>query len=139
MKRYPGDEELELWIHSLEQEELYAPRHLKAEIMEKVLQEKQCNPQISFLSYTAKMVAGMAAAILLTFVIPVNDGTDISRAQVRMERIKEETKEREEKLKENLIPREGLDEKIAGHMDRTRSRMNDAAKRMFGEMKKILE
>ena len=135
MNKYPSDEELELWIHNLEQEELYAPRHLKEEIMHKALQSKKNSPPVSFLSYTVKMVAGMAAAVVLTFVIPVNDGTDISMAQIRMERIQEENERREEKLQESLVHKERLDKKIAGHMNRTRKQMDDAAEQVFNKMK----
>ena len=36
MMGYPSDQELEKWILELEQEELYAPKHLKEEILKEV-------------------------------------------------------------------------------------------------------
>lgn len=36
MKNYPTDEELNAFLEKLEQQELYAPEHLKEEIMKKV-------------------------------------------------------------------------------------------------------
>lgn len=76
MNRYPTDEELNRFIEELEKEELYAPKHLKEEIL---LKAKETAPS-SFLMYTLKMAAGMAAAVFLVFMIPVNDGSNISRA-----------------------------------------------------------
>ena len=33
MKEYPSDEELRLFIEELEQQELYAPKHMKEQIL----------------------------------------------------------------------------------------------------------
>ncbi|MBR5799880.1 MAG: hypothetical protein IKY23_07435 [Lachnospiraceae bacterium] len=122
MMKYPSDQELENWILELEQEELYAPRHLKEEILKKAtqpaelrqmagtaedvkkMQLAECSgrspehPQSSFFAYTLKIVAGMAAAILLTFVLPANNGMDISRAKERMERMEVMADKRQEQL-----------------------------------------
>lgn len=86
MNKYPTDEELNDFIARLEQESLYAPIHLKEEILLKaeeitgVKRQQKYDKPTSFFSYTLKMVAGMAAALFLTFAIPVSDGTDLSRA-----------------------------------------------------------
>lgn len=120
MNRYPTDEELELLIQSLEQEELYAPRHLKEEILQKTLQTQRSKPSVSFLTYTLKMVAGMAAAVLLTFAIPISDGSDLSRAQVRMEQMQEDKEAWEERLNRDLQKKESLDEKITRHVAQKR-------------------
>ena len=40
MSRYPSDEELYRFIEELEKEELYAPGHLKEEILLKVNEEE---------------------------------------------------------------------------------------------------
>lgn len=79
MNRYPTDEELNRFIEKLEKEELYAPKHLKEEILLRAKETKKTGPS-SFLMYTLKMAAGMAAAVFLVFMIPVNDGSNISRA-----------------------------------------------------------
>lgn len=74
MKTYPTDEELQKLIEELEQQQLYAPRHLKDEILLKVKDNADVrngsNHQVSFFVYTCKMVAGMAAALFLIFTIP---------------------------------------------------------------------
>ena len=141
MNRYPTDEELARLIESLEKEELYAPRHLKEEILLKAerLEEKEASNKkadarvaktetqvkkadaqvakqspsqgekakpVSFLSYTIKMVAGMAAAILLTFAIPLSNGSDLSYAKGPVERLEEETKARAKEQEEMLKERE---------------------------------
>ncbi len=136
MNRYPSDEELDLWIHNLEQEELYAPRHLKEEIMHKAFGSNQSSLPVSFLSYSAKMIAGMAAAVVLTFMIPASDGTDISRAQIRMERLQQENERREEKLAESLLQEECLNEKIPGQKGKRHDRknINDAAEQLHDKI-----
>ena len=120
--KYPSDQELQNWILELEQEELYAPRHLKEEILKKATQPAELkqmagtaedvkkmqlpegggrnpeHPQSSFFAYTLKIVAGMAAAILLTFVLPANNGMDISRAKERMERMEIMADKKQEQL-----------------------------------------
>lgn len=119
---YPSDQELEKWILELEQEELYAPKHLKEEILKMTRElattsefaknaelenaknleahmiSKKKSPQVTFFAYTVKVVAGMAAAILLTFVLPTGNGLEISRAEERMERMEEKADKRQEQL-----------------------------------------
>ncbi len=70
MSRYPSDEELYRFIEELEKEELYAPRHLKEEILLKVDGEEKAEKSKNrkgqptpFPVYTIKMAAGIAAAI----------------------------------------------------------------------------
>lgn len=89
MKNYPTDEELNAFLEKLEQQELYAPEHLKEEIMKKVFpselprtEEKRTVP---FAVYVLKMAAGMAAALTLLIVNPFRDGSDISRAGLLQE------------------------------------------------------
>ncbi|MBD5456317.1 MAG: hypothetical protein HDR23_07570 [Lachnospiraceae bacterium] len=103
MNKYPTDEELNSLIEELEQQELYAPAHLKEEILlaarTQVRQEEagsKSSQPVSFLMYTLKMVVGMAAAVLLVFLIPSGNGSNISRAQVQEKKwsISEETRER---------------------------------------------
>ena len=61
MKNYPTDEELNAFLEKLEQQELYAPEHLKEEIMKKVFpselprtEEKRTVP---FAIYVLKMAS----------------------------------------------------------------------------------
>ena len=84
MNKYPTDEELELFIRQMEQQELYAPRHLKEQILSKAFpkQTVEALPKsgsgqgsVRLLSYRLKIIAGMAAAIFMLLVIP-SLGTD---------------------------------------------------------------
>lgn len=86
MKGYPTDEELNFLIEQLEEQELYAPRHLKEEIMNRAFpkQTEQAQPKnksgvsrpIAQFTYRLKIVAGMAAALIMLMLIPLQPGTD---------------------------------------------------------------
>ncbi|MGN0377398.1 MAG: hypothetical protein ACI4ED_07160 [Suilimivivens sp.] len=126
MNRYPTDEALNRMIEELEKEELYAPGYLKDEILLKVKEtektvSKRSQP-VSFLMYTLKMAAGMAAAVLLVFMIPAGNGSDLSRAEAPGSRWN--TLE-EKRLKE--ADRVSLDEKITVRMEQKR----EEADKMF--------
>lgn len=89
MQGYPTDEELNSFIEEIEREEMYVPKHLKEEILLKAqkqtaMEKSEHNraQSSSFLLYTLKMAAGMAAAVLLVFMIPAGDGSNISLAKV---------------------------------------------------------
>ncbi|NBJ94918.1 hypothetical protein [Parablautia muri] len=79
MKEYPTDEELELLISQLEKQELYAPRHLKEEILKQAFPEQtvEALPKsgggeraVQLFTYRLKIIAGMAAAIFMLAVLP---------------------------------------------------------------------
>ncbi len=79
MNKYPTDEELELFIRQMEQQELYAPRHLKDQILSQAFpkQTVEVLPKsgigqgsVRLLSYRLKIIAGMAAAIFMLLVLP---------------------------------------------------------------------
>lgn len=86
MNRYPSDEELERFIAQMEKEELYAPAHLKEEILSKSGAAKQKNKgsaaysvrntqvvKIQMFTYSLKIATGMAAAIAMLMLIPQSD------------------------------------------------------------------
>lgn len=82
MREYPTDEELQSFIEDLEKQELYAPRHLKPQILEQAFPEKGDNKpsdngrkssQTSVLVYRLKIMAGMAAALLMLAILPTLD------------------------------------------------------------------
>lgn len=88
MNGYLTDEELNSLMEELEKQELYAPAHLKREILEKVKKEsrqadagRKSGQPISLAVYTLKIAIGMAAAIMLVFFLPVRNGSNISRAE----------------------------------------------------------
>lgn len=225
MNRYPTDEELARLIESLEKEELYAPRHLKEEILLKAehLEEKEASNKkadariakvdvhaekadahvekadarvakagvrvakadvrvaktdvrmekadarvaktetqvkkadaqvakqspsqgekakpVSFLSYTIKMVAGMAAAILLTFAIPLSNGSDLSYAKGPVERLEEETKARAKEQEEMLKEREKKaerDKKITGYVEQKKKNVSQGTEELFQKINCLL-
>lgn len=86
MKGYPTDEELNFLIERLEEQELYAPAHLKEEIMNRAFpkQTEQAQPKyksakskpITLFTYRLKIVAGMAAALIMLALIPLQAEAD---------------------------------------------------------------
>lgn len=96
MKGYPTDEELNLLIEQLEEQELYAPRHLKEEIMNKAFpkQTERAKPKhksgisepITLFTYRLKIVAGMAAALIMLMLIPIQSGTDAADDAARQQK-----------------------------------------------------
>lgn len=80
MKEYPTDEELELFIEQLEQQELYAPRHMKEQILSRAFPEQTAEAlpksgggksTVQLFSYRLKIIAGMAAALLMLVLLPI--------------------------------------------------------------------
>lgn len=80
MKEYLTDEELELFIEELEQQKLYAPKHMKEQILNQAFpkQTVEVLPKsggrerpASFLAYRIKIIAGMAAAIVMLMLLPI--------------------------------------------------------------------
>lgn len=79
MKEYPTEEELALFISQLEQQELYAPRHLKEEIIKQAFPEQtvEAAPKsgggeraVQLFVYRLKIIAGMAAALFMLAMLP---------------------------------------------------------------------
>lgn len=82
MKEYLTDAELELLIEQMERQELYAPRHMKEQIMNRAFpkQTVEVLPKsggrerpASLLAYRIKIIAGMAAAIVMLMILPVQE------------------------------------------------------------------
>ena len=80
MNKYPTDEELDLFISQMEEGELYAPRHMKEQILNQAFPrdavvEQPCSGSggkaVQLLAYRLKIIAGMAAALLLLMVLPM--------------------------------------------------------------------
>lgn len=78
MNKYPTDEELELFIQELEQQELYAPKHIKEQILSQAFQKQAEEARqksggggtVQLMAYRLKIVAGMAAALLMLILLP---------------------------------------------------------------------
>lgn len=82
MREYPTDEELELFIKQMEQQELYAPKHIKEQVLSQAFpkQTAEAGPfsgrgraPVRLLAYRLKIIAGMAAAIFMLIMIPSLD------------------------------------------------------------------
>ena len=80
MKEYLTDEELNLLIEELEQQTLYAPRHMKEQILSQAFPKQTVEvlpksgggrKQASLLAYRIKIIAGMAAAIIMLMILPM--------------------------------------------------------------------
>lgn len=79
MNKYPTDEELALLIQELEQQELYAPKHMKEQILSRAFQKQTEDIRqksggaagtAQLLAYRLKIVAGMAAALFMLILLP---------------------------------------------------------------------
>lgn len=105
MREYLSDEELICLIEELEEQELYAPKHLKEEILNKAFpkQTEQAQPEsksvrqkpVSMFAYRFKIIAGMAAALIMLILIPMGAGNgremeDMARRQKKMEDMEQE-------------------------------------------------
>lgn len=140
MHRYPTDEELNSLIEELEQQKLYAPRHLKGEILLKARKqalvkeaEKDRMLKSSFLLYTFKMAAGMAAAVLLVFMIPISDGSGISRAEVPEIEWDASEEERLEKDRDRV----SLSERISSYMNEKREERAQTTDRIYEKFNEL--
>ncbi len=81
MREYPTEEELNLFIEQMEAQQLYAPRHLKEDIMNKAFPKQAAGGQpqskssgkrsVQVFTYRLKIIAGMAAALFVLILIPL--------------------------------------------------------------------
>ncbi len=80
MNGYPTDEELELLISQLENKELYAPRHMKEQILNQAFPKQTAEifpgagsrgRTVQTFTYRLKIIAGMAAALIMLLLLPV--------------------------------------------------------------------
>ncbi len=94
MNNYPTDEELEFFIRQMEEQELYAPKHMKEQILNRAFPNpiKEALPDsggggktVQFLAYRLKIIAGMAAAVLMLVILPMQgrDWQDQDKTQER--------------------------------------------------------
>lgn len=122
MNGYPTDEELSKLIEEVEKQPLYAPAHLQEMVLCKLNKEEQYqkeqSAQLAFFLYSFKMAVGMAAAIVLLFAIPANNGSNRSyAAALRQERetVSEKLDAHFESGKEKLM---GISENVNEWIDK---------------------
>lgn len=134
MKDYMTDEELELFIGQMEQQELYAPRHMKEQILNQAFPKQTVEvlpksggggKQASLLAYRIKIIAGMAAAIVMLMILPMQ--SEISGQEREMERrlrtesMREQEDDGKERIDFNTVFNEGtwkVNRKINSWFDR---------------------
>lgn len=135
MNGYLTDEELNGFIEKLEEKELYAPAHLKSEIFEKLNKQKSGKP-VSFLLYTFKLAVGMAAAIVLVFTLPLNDGSAVSRAEAVERNYEAEAKRLQEEAHSGK--RLSVDEKLTRYRAEKRKSGSEKPKDMIDKFNNFL-
>ncbi len=129
MNKYPSEEELNAFIEAIEQQELYAPKHLKEQILEQVSHQKskkKVQQSVQMFTYSFKMVAGMVAALIMLVLLPMSGSkaADTDRIAVKEQRQiealeeweKEQEKEVQAKEKKNKIlenSRNAAEKKVA--------------------------
>lgn len=113
---YLTEEELEAMIADVEAKSMLAsPVYLKEQIMEEIRKETAVplphkekpirkKPNVRLLLYSAKIMAGAAAAVLCITVVPLDSGREmISLPDRNMEMLMEEDAERYEEEKQRLM------------------------------------
>lgn len=133
MKEYLTEEELKLLVEELEQQELYAPRHMKEQILSQAFPKQTVTvlPQsgggrkrqrgasaIGLLSYRLKIIAGMAAALLMLALLPMQE--DPGQYMVQEERPWQE----DLRGGDGREDRTDLNGMLNGSMRRTSERLN---------------
>lgn len=118
MREYPTDEELERLIAELEQQELYAPKHMKEQILSQVFPKQtdkmpaksgSAQKPIALFTYRLKIVAGMAAALIMLAVIPMQNGSLIPLNAVgELQTKQQEQKDEEEEINLNALLNESM-------------------------------
>ncbi|MDY5870730.1 MAG: hypothetical protein SPK58_10060 [Lachnospiraceae bacterium] len=118
MREYPTDEELERLIAELEQQELYAPKHMKEQILSQVFPKQtdkmpaksgSAQKPIALFTYRLKIVAGMAAALIMLAVIPMQNGSLIPLNAVgELQTKQQEQKDEEEGINLNALLNESM-------------------------------
>lgn len=122
MSKYLTDEELELFIRRMEQQELYAPKHMKEQILNRAFSKQTVEVMpgsgsrekpFRFLAYRLKVVAGMAAAIFMLLAFPAlgmdseySLPRDMEEWEKRME-AEQMQEQDEEKVNVNVLLNEG--------------------------------
>lgn len=118
MREYPTDEELERLIAELEQQELYAPKHMKEQILSQVFPKQtdkmpaksgSAQKPIALFTYRLKIIAGMAAALIMLAVIPMQNGSLIPLNAVgELQTKQQEQKDEEEEINLNALLNESM-------------------------------
>ena len=117
MREYPTDEELERLIAELEQQELYAPKHMKEQILSQVFPKQtdkmpaksgSAKKPIALFTYRLKIIAGMAAALIMLAVIPMQNGNLLPLNAVEELQTKQQERKDEKEINLNAFLNESM-------------------------------
>ena len=117
MREYPTDEELERLIAELEQQELYAPKHMKEQILSQVFPKQtdkmpaksgSAQKPIALFTYRLKIIAGMAAALIMLAVIPMQNGNLLPLNAVEELQTKQQERKDEKGINLNAFLNESM-------------------------------
>ena len=117
MREYPTDEELERLIAELEQQELYAPKHMKEQILSQVFPKQtdkmpaksgSAQKPIALFTYRLKIIAGMAAALIMLAVIPMQNGNLLPLNAVEELQTKQQERKDEKEINLNAFLNESM-------------------------------
>ena len=117
MREYPTDEELERLIAQLEQQELYAPKHMKEQILSQVFPKQtdkmpaksgSAQKPIALFTYRLKIIAGMAAALIMLAVIPMQNGNLLPLNAVEELQTKQQERKDEKEINLNAFLNESM-------------------------------
>ena len=117
MREYPTDEELERLIAELEQQDLYAPKHMKEQILSQVFPKQtdkmpaksgSAQKPIALFTYRLKIIAGMAAALIMLAVIPMQNGSLIPLNAVEELQTKQQERKDEKEINLNAFLNESM-------------------------------
>ena len=117
MREYPTDEELERLIAQLEQQELYAPKHMKEQILSQVFPKQtdktpaksgSAQKPVALFTYRLKIIAGMAAALMMLAVIPMQNGNLLPLNAVEELQTKQQERKDEKGINLNAFLNESM-------------------------------
>lgn len=139
MNRYPTDEELNAFIRQLEQQELYAPKNLKRQILDKKRRREAAVPMpVHGFAYKIKVVAGMAAALLMLVLLPMNEtgAAGAERMAIREQKQTEAYRDWEEALQKEVAIKEKREAALQAGKEAAEAKIADMFQglNIFGKM-----
>lgn len=137
-----SDEELVRMIREVEEQALiHAPAHLKENVFSQIDAERQRKKKRRLLSYRAKVLVGMAAALAVLFLVPADEGhmADAPRAGILGSLLWEEAAygDTREAVWEEEAARRREDIERSWERYREERRRADAARQYFGSIGRI--
>ncbi len=102
-----NEEELASLIKQVEEREmLHAPVHLKENVLLQVRKQRQRTQKIQLFSYRAKVLAGMAAALTVLFLVPVGERETDQSSNGIFERVLWQEQEDVDEIQQGALERQ---------------------------------